>query len=199
MNGSSSSGSSRDRVDDRAGMSIHDYIRTLEELILRLKIDHEARRMAPGSAESEHALLEEHAASINSFTTDLSLLQGLQLADEQVALLIEEDSELLALCAENHQICEEVMQKKQELEKANDTISKLKTAYHSHIEEKFSSNKKSDQGGNLSSEEERKLKEEQQRFKVLNNIFLQVVTSSGMDWSKCENLTKLLDEVSQFL
>lgn len=199
MSGSSSSTSSRDQVDDGAISPVHEYIKTLEELVLRLKTDHEARRSAPDSAESEPALLEEHAASINNFTTDLALLQSLQLADKQVELLIEEDNELLALCAENQRICEEVMKKRQELEEANANISKLKSAYHSYIDKKFSSNRRLDQGGKPSVENKRKLQKERHKLKVLNNILLQVLTSSTIDWAKHERLVELLDEISKFL
>lgn len=199
MSGSSSSTSSRDHVDDGATLPVHEYIKTLEELILRLKTDHEARRSAADSAESEPALLEEHAASINNFTTDLASLQSLQLADKQVELLIEEDNELLAISAENQRICEEVMKKRQELEEANATISKLKSSYHSYIDKKFSSNRRLDQGGKPSVENERKLQKERHKLKVLNNILLQVLTSSTIDWAKHERLVELLDEISKFL
>lgn len=196
----SGSGSSSDQINDVGLLSIHDYIKTLEELILRHKIDHEARTSAStGTAESEHMLLEEHVANISNFTTELSLLQSLQLADEQVNLLLKTDSELMALCAENQRRCKEVIKKQQELDKANATIRKLKSAYHSCIGEKFSSKKMLDQGGKHSVEEERKLQEEQHKLKVINSILVQVVTSSGFNWAQNEHLTKLLDEISQFV
>ncbi|KAL1435381.1 hypothetical protein MTO96_000060 [Rhipicephalus appendiculatus] len=199
MSGSSSPGSSRGQVDDAALLPIDEYIKTLEELVLRLKTDHEARRLAPDSAESEPALLEEHAASINNFTTDLSLLQSLQLADEQVKLLMEEDSELLDLCAENQRICKEVIKKRQALDKANATISKLKSVYHSCIDRRFSSNTKPDRGGKPSLKENRELQDERHKLKVLNNVLLQVITSAGIDWAKNEQLVGLLNKISKFL
>lgn len=200
MSGSSSYGSSREQVDDEPLFPIYDYIRTLEELVLRLKTDNQARRLAPDAVEREPALFEEHAASVNNFTADLLLLQSLQLADEQVKLLKEEDSELLGLCAENQRICEEIIKKRQELDKANATISNLKSVYHSCIDKKkFSSNKQQDRAGKSSLKEKRKLQDEQHKLKVLNNTLLQVITSAGIDWAKNEQLVGLLNRISEFL
>lgn len=204
MSGSSSYGSSREQVDDEPLFPIYDYIRTLEELVLRLKTDNQARRLAPDAVEREPALFEEHAASVNNFTADLLLLQSLQLADEQVKLLKEEDSELLGLCAENQRICEEIIKKRQELDKANATISNLKSVYHSCIDKKFScnkflSNKQQDRAGKSSLKEKRKLQDEQHKLKVLNNTLLQVITSAGIDWAKNEQLVGLLNTISEFL
>ncbi|XP_065312329.1 uncharacterized protein [Dermacentor albipictus] len=146
----SGSESSSDEINDGVLSSIHDYIKTLEELILRLKIDHEARKSAStGALESEHMLLEEHVANINSFASESSLRPSLQLAHEQVNLLLEVDSlssEVMAICAENQRICKEVMKKQQELDKANATIRKLKTAYHGCIGEKIPPEEMLDQG-----------------------------------------------------
>lgn len=199
MSGSSSYGSSCEQVDDETLFPIYDYIRTLEELVLRLKTDNQARRLAPDAVEREPALFEEHAASVNNFTADLLLLQSLQLADEQVKLLKEEDSELLGLCAENQRICEEIIKKRQELDKANATISNLKSVYHSCIDKKFSSNKQQDRAGKSSLKEKRKLQDEQHKLKVLNNTLLQVITSAGIDWAKNEQLVGLLNTISEFL
>ncbi|KAL3233306.1 hypothetical protein MRX96_022937 [Rhipicephalus microplus] len=128
----------------------------------------------------------------------------LQLADEQVKLLKEEDSELLGLCAENQRICEEIIKKRQELDKANATISNLKSVYHSCIDKKFScnkflSNKQQDRAGKSSLKEKRKLQDEQHKLKVLNNTLLQVITSAGIDWAKNEQLVGLLNTISEFL
>lgn len=119
-------------------------------------------------------------------------------------LLKEEDSELLGLCAENQRICEEIIKKRQELDKANATISNLKSVYHSCIDKKFSSNKFSsnkqqDRAGKSSLKEKRKLQDEQHKLKVLNNTLLQVITSAGIDWAKNEQLVGLLNRISEFL
>lgn len=184
---------------DAAVLSLDDYTKTLEALILRLEIS-QAGKVAAKPIKSKSSLLEGHAALVNSNWCDTVMLQRLQLAYERTEKLVLGDRELQDMCAENYMLSNKVLKIKEELEEAKETILKLQEQHHRSAEEGDALEETEDDGREFSPEKYKFwLQAEQHKLKVLNNVFLQLIVSSEVDWSQDYHLRMLVDKISKFL
>lgn len=192
--------SSRNDDFDAAVLLLDDYTKTLEALILRLEISHQAGKFSAKPNKSKSSLLEGHAALVNSNWCDTFMLQRLQLAYERTEKLVLGDRELQDMCAENYMLSNKVLKIKEELEEARETILKLQEEHHRSVEKGDTLEEEDDDRSKFSPEEHKFwLQEEQQKLKVLNNIFLQLIISSDVDWSQDYHLRMLVEKISKFL
>lgn len=100
--------SSQDEDFD-AALSLNDYTKTLQALILRLKRSRQACKIAAKPIKSKSSLLEGHVELVNSDWCDTFMLQSLQLAYERTEKLYLGDRELQDLCTENYTLSNEVL------------------------------------------------------------------------------------------
>lgn len=200
MNRQHESESSRNGELDAAVLSLDDYTRTLEALILRLEMNHRASKFAAKPMKSKSSLLEGHAALVNSIWCDTLMLQRLQLAYERTEKLVSRDRELRDLCAENYMLSKEVLKIKKELEEARESVLKMQEKHHRSVEKEVALEGKEDHGSKFSPEEYKlRLRIEQHKLKVLNNAFLQLIISSENGWAEDYHLRMLVEKISEFL
>lgn len=191
--------SSQDEDFD-AALSLNDYTKTLQALILRLKRSRQACKIAAKPIKSKSSLLEGHVELVNSDWCDTFMLQSLQLAYERTEKLYLGDRELQDLCTENYTLSNEVLTIKEELEEARETILTLQEKHHRSVEKEAFMEGKEDDGSKFLPDEHRFwLEVEQHKLKVLNNVFLQLIISSEVNWAQDCHLLMLVEKISKFL